>query len=478
MTTITGTRRYATATATTAATGAAAAAAEMPVIDPGADLVDIGDALARLDQVNPLRIAGRVSEVTGLVVRATIPGVRVGELVYIDSASASASASPIRLRAEVVGFRGEEMVLMPLGDATGIGPDSLVTPTGGPLSIAVGAGLLGRVLDGLGNPIDGGGTPRDAAPGWPVDRAAPEPLTRRRITNPLSLGIRAIDALLTVGEGQRLGLFAGAGVGKSTLLGQIARHTDADVNVICLTGERGREVVEFLEQALGPAGRARSVVVCATSDAPSLVRLKSAFVATAIAEWFRDQGRRVLFLMDSLTRFARAQREVGLAAGEPPARQGYPPSVFALLPRLLERTGNAAHGSITALYTVLVAGGDMDEPIADEVRGIVDGHIVLSRALADRGHWPAIDVLPSLSRVMGAVTDDRQQAAAARLREILAAYERHRDLILLGAYQHGADRRTDEAIARIDAIEAFLRQGTDEAATPADTRRRLLELVN
>ena len=463
-----------------------------------AELVDIGDALARLDQVNPLRIAGRVSEVTGLVVRATIPGARVGELVYIESPTAAidyaaaglaaassvvsagaapAAAPPARLRAEVVGFRGEESVLMPLGDAIGIGPDSLVTPTGGPLSIAVGDGLLGRVLDGLGNPIDGAGPLHDATAGWPVDRPAPEPLSRPRVARPLSMGVRAIDAFLTVGEGQRVGLFAGAGVGKSTLLGQIARHTDADVNVICLCGERGREVRDFLDEALGTGGRARSVVVCATSDAPSLVRLKSAFVATAIAEWFRDQGRRVLFLMDSLTRFARAQREVGLAAGEPPARQGYPPSVFALLPRLLERTGNAARGSITALYTVLVAGGDMDEPIADEVRGILDGHIVLSRALADRGHWPAIDVLPSLSRVMAAVADGPHRAAAARVRAILAAYERHRDLILLGAYQAGADPRTDEAIARIDAIEAFLRQRTDEATAPADTRGRLLELA-
>jgi type III secretion protein N (ATPase) len=466
------------------------------VIETGVDLVDIGDALARLDQVNPMRIAGRVSEVTGLVVRATIPGARVGEVVYIDSAAAAfdvtagaaarSGSAPVRLRAEVVGFRGEESVLLPLGDATGIGPDSLVTPTGGPLSITVGDGLLGRVLDGLGNPIDHAGplgastsdaAPRSVVPGWPVDRPAPEPLSRPRIARPLSLGIRAIDALLTVGEGQRLGLFAGAGVGKSTLMGQIARQTDAEVNVICLCGERGREVADFLDEALGAAGRARSVVVCATSDAPSLVRLKSAFVATAIAEWFRDQGRRVLFMMDSLTRFARAQREVGLAAGEPPARQGYPPSVFALLPRLLERTGSAARGSITALYTVLVAGGDMDEPIADEVRGILDGHVVLSRALADRGHWPAIDVLPSLSRVMTAVADGPHRAAAARVREILAAYERHRDLILLGAYQRGADRRTDEAIARIDAIEAFLRQRTDEAAAPADTRSRLLDLA-
>ena len=434
--------------------------------------VDLGEALAALDQVNPLRLAGRVSEATGLILRAALPGIRVGELVWIDSAPAA------RVQAEVVGFRGDEVVLMPLGEAAGIGPDSMVTPTGRPLSITVGPGLLGRVLDGLGRPIDGAGA-LDAGGGasdWPVDRPAPDPLTRRRIARPLALGVRAIDALMTIGEGQRLGLFAGAGVGKSTLLGQIARNTDADVNVICLCGERGREVLDFLEQSLGAAGRARSVVVCATSDAPSLVRIKSAFVATAIAEWFRAQGRRVLFMMDSLTRFARAQREVGLAAGEPPVRQGFPPSVFALLPRLLERTGNSAEGSITALYAVLVAGGDMDEPIADEARGILDGHVVLSRALGDRNHWPAIDVLPSLSRLMTAVTDGAHQAAAARLRGLLAVYERQRDLIALGAYRRGSDPRTDEAIARIDGIEAFLSQDTREAAPFDETRRRLLAL--
>jgi len=303
-------------------------------------------------------------------------------------------------------------------------------------------------------------------------------LRRAPITRPLPLGVRAVDALLTVGEGQRLGLFAGSGVGKSTLLGQIARQTEADVAVIALVGERGREVGEFLDGALGPVGRARSVVVCATSDAPSLVRLRSAFVATAIAEWFRAQGKRVLFMLDSLTRVARAQREVGLAAGEPPARQGYPPSVFALLPRLLERTGTDERGSITALYTVLVAGGDMDEPIADEVRGILDGHVVLSRELAARGHWPAIDVLASLSRLMTAVAEAPHRAAAARLREWLAAHERHRDLIVLGAYEGGSDAATDAALARWDALMAFLRQTTEEAAPFAETRRRLLDLAH
>jgi ATP synthase in type III secretion protein N len=441
------------------------------------ELVDIGEALRALDEVNPLRLSGRVSEATGLVVRATIPGIRVGELVYIDTAGLSNGNATARVRAEVVGFRGDEVVLMPLGEIAGMGPDALVSPTGKPLTIQVGQGLLGRVLGGLGEPMDGQGPLSGATEEWAVDRPAPDPLLRRRVDRPLALGLRAIDAFLTVGEGQRVGLFAGAGVGKSMLLGQVARNTDADVNVICLVGERGREVREFLDDALGPEGRARSVVVCATSDAPSLVRLKSAFVATAIAEWFREQGKKVLFMMDSLTRFARAQREVGLAAGEPPARQGYPPSVFALLPRLLERTGNSDRGSITALYTVLVAGGDMEEPIADEVRGILDGHILLSRELGQRNHWPAIDILPSLSRVMSTVADVEHRGAAARVREWLAAYERQRDLILLGAYKRGSDPRTDQALDKIDGVEAFLRQGTDERSTFLETRRRLLSLI-
>jgi ATP synthase in type III secretion protein N len=430
--------------------------------------LDLGQALARLESAAPRRESGRVTEVTGLVVRASVPGVRVGEIVTFEESA---------LEAEVVGFRGDEVVLMPLGEATGIGPDSLVTATGRPLTIAVSDGILGRVLDGLGRPIDGGG-PIAGAISWSVDRPAPDPLARRRVSRPLALGVRALDGLLTVGEGQRIGLFAGSGVGKSTLMGQIARQTEAEVNVIALVGERGREVVDFLEESLGEAGRARSVVVCATSDAPSLVRLKSAFVATAIAEYFRAEGRRVLFMLDSVTRVARAQREVGLAAGEPPARQGYPPSVFALLPRLLERTGNDVRGSITALYTVLVAGGDMEEPIADEVRGILDGHVILSRDIAARNQWPAVDVLPSLSRLMNVVADPAHRAAAARLRELLAAYERQRDLILLGAYQRGADPLTDEAVARMEAITTFLRQRTDEAAPFEETRGRLIKLVS
>ncbi len=442
--------------------------------------IDLGKAFARLEAATPRRESGRVTEVTGLVIRASVPGVRVGEVVNIASGDATAGRRgdpPPPLRAEVVGFRGDEIVLMPLGEAAGIGPDSLVTPTSRPFSIGVSDHLLGRVLDGLGQPIDGAG-PIAEAREWTVDRPAPDPLSRPRVSQPLPLGVRVLDGLLTVGQGQRIGIFAGSGVGKSTLMGQIARQTEADVNVIALVGERGREVVDFLEESLGAAGRARSVVVCATSDAPSLVRLKAAFVATAIAEYFRDQGKRVLFMLDSITRVARAQREVGLAAGEPPARQGYPPSVFALLPRLLERTGTNAHGSITALYTVLVAGGDMEEPIADEVRGILDGHVILSRDIASRNQWPAVDVLPSLSRLMNAVAAPAHRAAAQRLRELMAAYERQRDLILLGAYQRGADPLTDRAIAAQDAISAFLRQRTDESAPFADTIARLRALVD
>lgn len=450
------------------------------MIEEGPVLLDIAEALSKLDQINPLRVAGRVTEVTGLVVRATIPGVRVGEQVYIDRDPLPAKHSlkdGQRLRAEVVGFRGEEVVLMPLGPVAGIGPDSVVSPSGAPLTIEVGTGLLGRVVNGLGEPMDGKGPLAGVTVPYAIERSAPDPLQRKRITQILAFGVRAIDAFCTIGEGQRIGLFAGSGVGKSTLLGQIARNTEAEVNVICLVGERGREVAEFIEDSLGEEGRGRSVVVCATSDVPSLVRLKSAFVATAIAEWFRDQGKRVLLMMDSLTRFARAQREVGLAAGEPPARQGYPPSVFALLPRLLERTGNSDRGSITALYTVLVAGGDMEEPIADEVRGILDGHIILSRDLGNRNHWPAIDVLASLSRVMSAVVDSEHRQMAGRVRELLAIYEQKRDLILLGAYKQGSDARTDLAIAKNEAITAFLRQSTHEQVSPTDTRHRLMKLI-
>lgn len=431
----------------------------------------LGRYLQRLDETASMRVRGRVREVTGLVVRASVPKAVVGELVQIRRRDGEV------MSAEVVGFDGEDVVLMPLGDVEGIGPSAEVESTGQPLSIRCGPALLGRVLDGLGRPIDGG--PPLRGPDfcqWPLMRAAPDPFTRKRITEPLSMGVRAIDGLLTVGKGQRVGLFAGSGVGKSTLMGQIARGTSADVIVIALIGERGREVRDFLEEVLGDDGMKRAVVVVATSDAPSLVRLKSAFVATAISEYFRAQGEEVLLMMDSVTRFARAQREVGLAAGEPPARQGYPPSVFSMLPRLLERTGNDATGSITALYTVLVAGGDMEEPIADEVRGILDGHVLLSRDLASRNHWPAIDILPSLSRVMKAVTSAKHVEAAGRFREVLATYEAQRDLISLGAYQYGTDEKVDLAIDYIEEMEDLLQQKMEEFSGFDETLDLLLDL--
>ncbi len=425
---------------------------------------------AALDRAACLRLRGRITRLSGTIVEATAAGLRQGEAVEIRARG----VAPIR--AEVVGLREDRAVLMPLGDAAGVGLDSEVAGTGRPLAVRVGEPLVGRILDGLGVPIDG----RPSPPGleeWPVDRAAPAPLSRRRIDLALPLGIRAVDALATVGAGQRLGIFAGSGVGKSTLLGQIARHVRADLSVIALVGERGREVREFVEDALGPEGLARSVVVAATSDAPALVRARSAHVATAIAEWFAEGGARVVLMLDSITRYARAHREVALAAGEPPARHGYPASVFAALPRLLERAGNRARGGITGLYTVLVAGGDLEEPIADEVRGILDGHVVLDRRIAERGRFPAVDPLRTLSRLMPAVTTPAHRADAARLRALLAAHERHRDLVAVGAYRRGSDPETDAALDRLPAIEAFLAQPRDHAEPFEATVARLAEAV-
>ena len=428
----------------------------------------LGRYLDKLDQIPTVTFRGRIKEVTGLILKASIPDGSVGDLARVTTKSGQT-----RL-AEVVGFQNGLAVLMPLGDVDGIGLESEVEITDTGFAIRCGHDLLGRVLDGLGQPVDGGPTLTGEL--WSVNRNAPHPLTRRRVERPLPLGVRAIDGLLTLGVGQRVGLFAGSGVGKSTLLGQIARNSDADVNVICLVGERGREVRDFIEDSLGPEGLARSVVICATSDAPSLVRLKSAWVATAVAEWFRDRGQSVLLLMDSVTRFARAQREVGLAAGEPPARRGFPPSVFSLLPRLLERAGNSEHGSITAIYTVLVAGGDFEEPIADEVRGILDGHILLNRELANRNHWPAIDILPSLSRVMNMVATAEHREDASSFRSVLAAYEKKRDLISLGAYEYGTDENVDRAIDLIADLEAFLRQDVHESTSFDETTALMSEL--
>ena len=410
--------------------------------------------------------SGHVEEVVGLVVRATLPGVALGEVVKIDRRVGEP------LLAEVAGFRGEQAVLLPLGELAGIAAASDVWRTGESLAIRCGEDVLGRVLDGVGTPIDGG--PPLVGERWAVDRSAPAALTRPPITAPLQTGVRAIDTLLSLGRGQRVGLFAAAGVGKSTLLGQIARGTAADVIVLCLVGERGRELGDILADELAPA-RTRTVVVCATSDAPPLVRLRAIHTATAIAEWFRDeQGASVLLLVDSLTRVARAQREVGLSAGEPVARHGYPPSVFALLPRLVERAGAANKGSITAIYTVLVAGNDMDEPIADEVRGLVDGHIVLDRVLAQRGHFPPIDVVASVSRLMPRLVDAGHAAAAAKVREHLAIYGEHRDLITLGAYQRGRDAKVDAAVAAYPMIERLVRQSREEIATWEVSLARLL----
>ena len=424
----------------------------------------LADLQRAIERVDPLPVEGRVIGLVGLSIQARVPGVRMGERVVIQSRAGT-------LPALVVGLRGAEVTLLPLGTTEGIGPEDVVRPTGSPFEIKVGDALLGRVLDGLGRAIDGGPPLSLRTRPRPVRAAPPNPMERPRIARPLTTGIKAIDALLTLGEGQRIGLFAGSGVGKSTLLGQIARQADADVFVVCLVGERGREVREFLDEALGEEGRKRGVVVCATSDAPPMVRMLCAEVATSIAEGFRDEGKRVLLLMDSVTRYARAAREVGLAAGEAPARRGYPPSVFAALPALLERAGTHRKGTITALYTVLVEGGDMEEPIADEVRGILDGHIVLSREIASRGHFPAIDVLASLSRVMPAITEDAHREAANRLRANLAAYEAKRDLISVGAYRAGADPKVDAAIARLDGIQRFLAQGVSERALRREPRR-------
>jgi type III secretion protein N (ATPase) len=441
---------------------------------PEGKVIDLRKKIEDLRDAYPFRVRGRVSEVTGLIIKAAVPGVRIGEMCWVTSPK---DDNP-PLRTEVVGFKDGAVFLMPLGEARGIGPDSEVIPTGKPFSIKCGYGLLGRTLNGVGDPIDGLAN-IDEVEGlqdWAVERECPDPYTRQPVDKVISFGVRAWDGLLTVGRGQRVGLFAGSGVGKSTLMGQIARQCSAEIVVVCLVGERGREVLEFIHESLGEEGLKRSVVVCATSDSPSLVRLKCCFVATAVAEWFRDEGKDVLFMMDSSTRFARAQREIGLALGEPPARQGYPPSVFAQIPKLMERTGNNHLGSITALYTILVQGGDMEEPIADEVRGILDGHVILNRDLGARNHWPAIDILPSLSRVMNGIVSDEHKAAAGMLRKVLAAYEKNRDLILLGAYEYGSDPEVDYAIDKIEEVETFLKQWTTEESNFEETVQQMVEM--
>lgn len=426
--------------------------------------------ITAVDWISPVEVRGRVTELVGLLIRAGVPGARVGEICLIRSPHQQKA-----LRAEVVGFRGGEVILMPLGEISDVAMGAEVISTGQALRVKVGEALLGRVLNGLGEPIDGLGAVENTSE-YGVMATPPDPMRRSRVTKPFATGIRALDGILTVGTGQRVGVFAAAGVGKSTLLGMLARNTEAEINVIALVGERGREVRDFLENDLGAAGLKRSVVIVATSNEPSLVRQKAAYVATAVAEYFRDQGKKVLLMMDSVTRFARALREVGLARGEPPARAGFPPSVFSELPRLLERTGNSDKGSITAFYTVLVEGDDMTEPIADETRSILDGHIVLSRNLASAGHYPAIDIGESVSRVMSTVASDAHVEAARKLREVLAVYETNKDLILIGAYKKGSDPRTDYAITKLDAVNAFLKQDVKENMPAVQAVNRLRKI--
>ncbi|WP_072967549.1 flagellar protein export ATPase FliI [Thermoanaerobacter uzonensis] len=423
-----------------------------------------------LQEKRLIQYYGKVSQVIGLTIESTGPLSNIGEICNIKTINGNT------ILAEVVGFKEEKVYLMPLGNMEGIGAGSKVIAAGQTLRVNVGNELLGRVLDGLGNPIDGKG-PIKFEKSIPINNVPPDPLERKRIREVMSLGIKAIDGLLTCGKGQRIGIFAGSGVGKSTLLGMMARNAKADLNVIALIGERGREVNEFLEKDLGEEGLKKSVVVVATSDTPALIRVKGAMTATAIAEYFRDQGLDVLLMMDSVTRFAMAQREVGLSIGEAPVSRGYTPSVFSVLPKLLERSGCSKKGSITALYTVLVDGDDLNEPIADAVRGILDGHIVLSRKLANKNHYPAIDVLASVSRVINDIITEEHNELIARFKDILATYTEAEDLINIGAYNFGSNPKIDEAIELIDKMNSFLRQRIDESYDFETTKQLLYESI-
>lgn len=411
------------------------------------------DALLEKSFVSQL---GKVSKVVGLTVESIGPNAKLNDMCLIKS---NTKEEPVK--AEVVGFRDDRVLLMPYDDVGGVGLGSWVQNTGAPLQVAVSEELLGCTLDGVGNPMT-----REAldalCPRYSVEASPPDPLKREIIADALPLGVKAVDGLITVGKGQRIGIFAGSGVGKSTLMGMFARNTKADINVIALIGERGREVREFIERDLGEEGMQRSVVVVATSDKPALIRNKAAKTATAVAEYFRDKGKDVLLMMDNLTRFSMAQREIGLASGEPPVSRGYPPSVYSEMPKLLERAGNSEKGSITGLYAVLVDGDDFNEPIADTARGILDGHIVLSRSMAQKNHYPAIDVLQSISRVMSSVAESEHKELAGEMKRVLATYREAEDLINIGAYKNGANKDIDFAISKIDAVNRFLRQRTEE----------------
>ncbi|WP_113919314.1 flagellar protein export ATPase FliI [Alkalibaculum bacchi] len=419
---------------------------------------------------NYYTVMGKVTHVIGLIIQVEGLDVFMGEIceIYIQS-------SDKVVLTEVVGFKDNSVLLMPLDDLQGIGPGCIVKPTGSALKVQISDQLLGHTLDGLGRPIDSNFEIEGGF--YDVDRSPPNPFERRKIEQIMSTGVKAIDGILTCGEGQRIGIFAGSGVGKSTLLGMIARYCEADVNVIALVGERGREVLEFIEKDLGPEGYKKSIVVCATSDQPPLVRLKGAFVATAIAEYFRDQGKKVMLMMDSVTRFAMAQREIGLATGEPPTTKGYTPSVFTKLPKLLERSGMAKTGSITAFYTVLVEGDDMNEPISDSVRGILDGHIILSRKIAAKNHFPAIDIQNSISRIMKEIVSEDHYLLSGELKENLATYQESEDLINVGAYVSGSNPKIDRAIELNNRINTFLRQRVEEYCSYEDTKGLLEEAM-
>ena len=430
--------------------------------------IDFNEIKRKINEVTTSYSQGIVKEVIGLTIE--VQGIKafVGEVCTIYNVK----NEPISC--EVVGFKKDKIILMPLGELVGISPGCIVVPEGRPLEVKCSDNLLGMVLDGLGNPIYG--TELFQGIPYPLENQPPDPLKRKRIKDVLPTGVRAIDGFLTCGDGQRIGIFAGSGVGKSTTLGMIAREAEADVNVISLIGERGREVLEFIEKDLGPEGMKKSVVVCATSDKSALERVKGALTATAIAEYFRDQGKKVILMMDSVTRFAMAQREIGLAIGEPPAQKGYTPSVFAKLPKLLERAGTSEKGSITAFYTVLVDGDDFNEPIADTVRGILDGHIVLSRALAQKNHYPAIDVLNSVSRLMSQIADDKHKIIASNARDLLATYKESEDLINLGAYVKGSNKKIDLAIRFNESLNNFLKQGIDEKSAFDSSLRNLFAI--
>lgn len=435
------------------------------------DPTDFDKLLSNLEKIELTTVHGRITEVVGMLIRAIIPDVKMGEICLIKREGQEP------LMSEVVGFTKDEVFLSPLGEMHGIGPSSEVIPLHMPMYIKVGPELLGRVLNGYGEPIDVDEKgPLHLTESFPVIQSPPDPLKRQLIDEPLPTGVRAIDGVLSVGKGQRMGIFAGAGVGKSTLLGMIARNAQADVNVITLVGERGREVREFLINDLGEEGMKRSVVIVSTSDQAAQLRLNAAYVGTAIAEYFREQGKTVILMMDSVTRFARALREIGLAAGEPPARAGFTPSVFATLPRLLERSGNSDKGFMTAFYTVLVAGDDLNEPVSDETRSILDGHIVLSSDLARQFHYPAIDVLGSISRILPNIVDREHLELIGKVREVLSHYKKNELLIRIGEYKPGSDKMADFAIKYIDRVNRFLKQEVAERSTFAETLAQLKAL--